>query len=126
MDPTPYLLTSLQFLIGFLGLSIGYHMSREFRDIETHIGEPGFTPWFIGALKKATQLHDLGLLGTILALSIYIPENPLTRTNSAIFLFFMFLAAYWDDRADAPPKDLINFSLDLLKKLLTGKLLWKP
>jgi hypothetical protein len=115
MDVIAPLLIAQKFFIALLGLSIGYHMARAFRDIETYLGEPGFTKWFKEAFKQAAHHYDIGLAGMIIAINIYLWTNPFTRLNIALFIFFMFLAAYWDDRADAPPKELIRFAIKFLE-----------
>jgi phage shock protein PspC (stress-responsive transcriptional regulator) len=122
MDLTAPLLTSLNILIALFGLSLGYHISQAFREIETYIGQPAFRLWFIAALKKSTQRYDIGLAGMIAGISLYLNVSPLCRSNAAILLFFMFLAAYWSDRSDAPPTELIHFAFGFIRKLLSGKL----
>ena len=114
------LLIAQTVLLALLGLSIGYHMARAFRDIETHLGDPAFIKWFREAVRKATHHYDIGLAGMIAAISIFTHTNPVTWQNAGIFLFFMFLAAYWDDRADATPKELIVYAIQFIKKILSG------
>jgi hypothetical protein len=121
MDVIALLLLTQKFFIALFGLSIGYHMAQAFRDIETRLGETGFIKWFREAVKQATHHYDIGLAGMITGISIYLWTSPFTRINIALFVFFMFLAAYWDDRADAPPQELIIFTVRKMWRIL----LWK-
>lgn len=105
----------------YLGLSIGYHVSRAFRDIESVLGEPGFVLWLRKALDNTIHHHDIGIMIIILCTGVYLWTDPLTRMNIAGFLFGVGFAAYWDDKHDAPPNQLITDALIVLKNIITRK-----
>ena len=102
-------------LIAYLGLCIGYHVVRAFRDIETQIGQPGFSVWLRGALDRAMHHHDIWIAGIIACICVYQWTTPFTNLNVAIFMVTMSFAAWWDDKHDAPPKELVTAFIHYLK-----------
>lgn len=109
------------FIIAYYGLSVGYHIALAFRDIESKIGEPGFYKYLKLAIKQAVHHYDIGILFIIIAISFITETNPVTYFNIGVFLFGIGFAAYWDDKHDAPPKELVAEFIAIVKKWILKK-----